>query len=139
MDDRTRELARAWMRKAGHDLENARIVSAAPHGPLDTAIYHCQQAAEKCFKAFLTLHAIPFHKTHDLGLLLSQAANVNPVFKNFEDAAEELSPYAVIYRYPGEQGFLEPSRAAFDSALRAAESISGFVEGLLRNEPPPPG
>ena len=46
MADNLARLTRDWLTKAAHDLQNARIVSAAPDGPLDTAIYHCQQAAE---------------------------------------------------------------------------------------------
>jgi HEPN domain len=33
---------------------------------LDTAVYHCQQAAEKALKAFLTARDIAFEKTHNL-------------------------------------------------------------------------
>ncbi len=45
MADNLARLTREWLTKAVHDLQNARIVSATPDGPLDTAIYHCQQAA----------------------------------------------------------------------------------------------
>ena len=50
MDDTSRELLRSWLTKASNDLRNARIVGEAQDGPLDTAIYHCQQAAEKAVK-----------------------------------------------------------------------------------------
>lgn len=131
MDDRTRELAQGWLKKALHDLETAHIVNAATDGPLDTAIYHCQQAAEKAVKGFLTLREISFEKTHDLAKLILQAARVEPRFSELKDEAEELTPYAVIYRYPGEQGFIEPSSEALQSALKAAERFVEFVRHHL--------
>jgi HEPN domain-containing protein len=42
-----RELVRAWLIKARHDLDTARQISGLPDGHLDAAIYHCQQAGEK--------------------------------------------------------------------------------------------
>jgi HEPN domain-containing protein len=53
MVDNLARLTRDWLVKAKHDLQTARIVSATPDGPLDTAIYHCQQAAEKALKGWL--------------------------------------------------------------------------------------
>ena len=50
MDDAKRELVRAWLIKARNDLDTARQISAIPEGHLDSAIYHCQQAAEKAVK-----------------------------------------------------------------------------------------
>ncbi|MFN2508963.1 MAG: HEPN domain-containing protein, partial [Chthoniobacterales bacterium] len=66
MDDVQARLTREWLVKARNDLKNARIVSAVADGPLDTAIYHCQQAAEKAVKAYLTFQDEPFEKTHDI-------------------------------------------------------------------------
>jgi len=42
------ELVRAWLKKADHDLTNARIVleSNEAERPFDTVCFHCQQAAE---------------------------------------------------------------------------------------------
>jgi HEPN domain-containing protein len=54
----------AWLAKAVDDLECATVLAASGHG--ETALYHCQQAAEKALKAFLTWHDQPFRKTHNL-------------------------------------------------------------------------
>jgi hypothetical protein len=50
MDDAKRDLVRAWLIKARNDLDTARQIGRLPDGHLDTAIYHCQQAAEKGIK-----------------------------------------------------------------------------------------
>lgn len=48
-----------------------------------------------------------------------------------------LTPYAAMYRYPDEQGFLEPSREEFDEALQHAQTIYDFVVTLLPPEARP--
>ncbi len=63
MADNLARLTRDWLTKAAHDLQNARIVSVTPDGPLDTAIYHCQQAAEKSLKGWLIWRGTKVAKT----------------------------------------------------------------------------
>ena len=52
MDRFALELVRNWMTRASHDPRSARLLSAADEPPLDIAIYHCQQVAEKSVKAW---------------------------------------------------------------------------------------
>jgi hypothetical protein len=80
MDNPTQELVREWLTKALHDLQTARIVADTTDGPLDTAIYHCQQAAEKSVKAWLQSKDDPFPKTHDIEDLAKRASLINPDF-----------------------------------------------------------
>src|SRR5438128_2633281 len=102
MAEAKRELVRAWMVKAGNDLLTARQVSSLPDGPLDTAIYHCQQAAEKAVKGFLALRDHPLERSHDIERLVEIAQRHEHGFKEYEEAAVILTPYATAYRYPGE-------------------------------------
>jgi len=48
-----------------HDLGSAKRLISGDEPFLDTAVYHCQQAAEKALKAYLTLKDAPFQKIHD--------------------------------------------------------------------------
>ena len=100
---------------------------------MDTAIYHCQQAAEKALKAFLVYRDIEFEKVHNLNTLLELCAEVEPSFKELSDAASNLTPYATAYRYPDEF-FGEPEKEEFESALQQAERILAFVSKLLPND-----
>jgi len=127
-----RELVRSWLAKALHDLGTARKAAADPDPYLDTAVYHCQQAAEKSLKAFLTLHDVLFDKTHNLGSLLVQAATVDSSFMVLADAAETLTPYATLYRYPSD--LQEPSREEYCEALEKARDIFTFVVSKLPPE-----
>ena len=80
MDDTRRELLRSWLTKAASDLRSARVLGSADDAPLDTAIYHCQQTAEKAVKAFLVSREISPEKTHDIRkLTLTAAAHGTPL------------------------------------------------------------
>jgi HEPN domain-containing protein len=132
MDEAKRDLVKAWLIKAQHDLAAARMLSVEPESYLDTAIYHCQQAAEKAIKAFLVFHDQRFDKTHDLRPLIGLAQPLDARFSNFLLAAELLTPYAAMFRYPGD--FLEPTREQFDEALSAADNVWRFVLSVLPAE-----
>jgi HEPN domain-containing protein len=109
-----------------------------PDGPLDTAIYHCQQAAEKAVKGFLAFHDHRLERSHDVERLVDLATAYEANFKHYEEAAITLTPYATAYRYPGESTSLEPSRAEFEEALKLASELVAFTGSLLPTEVQPP-
>jgi HEPN domain-containing protein len=127
MDEQLFRLSRDWLVKALHELRSAHIVSRDPDGPLDTAIYHCQQAAEKALKSWLTWNGIPFERTHDLVQLARQAATSKPAFNQIVQAAQYLTPYASIFRYPGLADEAVPARDEFDEALQHAQATFDLV------------
>ena len=57
---------RAWLGRAWADLDSAGILLGADRPRPDTALFHCQQAAEKAWKAFLFWSDVPFRQTHNL-------------------------------------------------------------------------
>src|SRR5437588_678914 len=127
MDEAKRELIRAWLIKSRNDLTAACEIGALPHGPLDIAIYHCQQAAEKAVKGFLAFHDHRLERSHDVERLVDLAESYKAGFAKWQEAAITLTPYATAYRYPGESTTLEPSRAEFDEALELAINLVKFV------------
>ena len=88
------KLVAAWIEKAFHDVRSARILATADAPVLDTAIYHCQQAAEKAVKGYLVFHDIRFEKTHDVGDLVLLATKQHAGFGEWNHAAQWLTPYA---------------------------------------------
>jgi HEPN domain-containing protein len=98
---------------------------------LDTAVYHCQQAAEKAMKAFLTARDMVFEKTHNLVALLALCTPLEHGFEQWEEVAEMLTPYATEFRYPGT--LLEPEKSEAEQALAAAEAFVEFIGQLLRD------
>ncbi|NJL50152.1 MAG: HEPN domain-containing protein [Leptolyngbyaceae cyanobacterium SM2_5_2] len=120
------------MTKAQHDLASARVLSTTNPPLLDTAIYHCQQAAEKAVKGYLAFCDLDIPRTHDIELLLQEATACNPEFSAQSNAGLELTPYAQIYRYPGFSP--DPDQEEFARALTLAEEVYDFVSNLLPTE-----
>lgn len=100
-----------------------------------SVVFHCQQAAEKALKAYLTYHSVAFRKTHGLGELVGQCVSVDASFVGLEKAADELTPYAWEYRYPG--GDPAPAEVDIQDALRLAGDGVAFVRGKLPADVPP--
>ena len=137
MDEAALELVRDWLTRADHDLRSAKALASLADPLLDTAIYHCQQAAEKSTKAWLQASNALIPKTHDIENLVELASDTNPDFAQFVKMAVVLTPYVSAFRYPG--GFEEPmpSQEEFDEALKHAQTIYDFVLNLLPKEARP--
>lgn len=102
--------------KARSDLRTAEILVKDESPPLDTAIYHCQQAAEKAVKAFLHHHRTAMQRTHHITRLIETAAKLEAAFSSFADDADLLSPLATAFRYPDETDWnapLQPTEEEF--------------------------
>jgi HEPN domain-containing protein len=123
------ELARAWMEKAAHDLETARLLIHREKRLLDIAVYHCQQAAEKALKGWLTAREILFPKTHSLVALIDLCSSAAAEFAKFHEQAVELTPLGIAYRYPGDASV--PDIALASRAFGLAEEIYNFCEQQL--------
>lgn len=127
MDDTKREWVRSWLVKAHSDLRSARALVALPEPATDTAIYHCQQAAEKALKGYLAFRDQQMERTHDLERLLELAAALEPAFAPLETPADVLNPYATAFRYPDMLGVQFPSVAEVNTAIEHAQAIYDFV------------
>ena len=137
MDDTRRELVCSWLTKAASDLKSARLLGMAEEAPLDTAIYHCQQTAEKAVKAFLVSRGVTPDKTHDVRKLTLQASNFEPRFNEFIERAAVLTPYAWEFRYPDDLAETYPTTEEFDVAVQHAQAIYEFALSLIPTEARP--
>ncbi len=129
MDDAKRDLIKAWLTKALHDLTAARTVTASAEPLFDVGAFHCQQAAEKAVKAYLVFRDHPFPKTHDVAELIDRAGDFEAGFDRWRDAAGRLTQYATDARYPGLEMTL--NQQEYDRAERAAAGFYEFVCSLL--------
>jgi HEPN domain-containing protein len=132
MDEAKRQEIQQWLVRSQRDLGSARRLMEGPKPYLDTAVYHCQQSAEKALKAYLTYRDTTFGKSHNLVALLSLCVRFEGGFEEWYDAAAMLTPYATEFRYPGE--LLEPTRAEADHAFDTASRLFDYVTGLLPAE-----
>ncbi len=90
-----------------------------------SAVYHCQQAAEKSLKAYLAFKLCPITKTHDLIKLLELCMTFDQEFRKKFEAADYLNPFATRFRYPTE--FDIPTKHDTILAIKHANSIIKFV------------
>ena len=69
----TMVLVKEWIFYAEEDFRNAEhTLTMTENCPFSTVCFHAQQVVEKYIKAFLTLRAIPFARTHDIENLIHQ-------------------------------------------------------------------
>jgi HEPN domain-containing protein len=123
------EDTRAWLTKVANDLRGAEIDLAATPPLLDDLVFHCQQAAEKALKAFLTWHDEPFRRTHDLEEIGRQCTAIDPSLSPVVESAEPLSDYAWQFRYPGDEPAPTVEEAA--EALALAREVVAAVHARL--------
>jgi HEPN domain-containing protein len=129
------EDTRAWLTKAASDLRGAEIDLAAAPPLLDDLVFHCQQAAEKALKAFLTWYDEPFRKTHNLREVGDQCAAIDATLVPFVLRATPLSKYAWQFRYPGAPPL--PTIDEATEALALAREVVAAVHARLPAETRP--
>lgn len=135
MDEAKRQLVQTWLLKADHDLRSAQRLAEGDDPLLDTAIYHCQQSAEKAVKGFLVYHDVRARKTHDIVELSVEAGKLTSDYEALDDAAERLTEYAIGFRYPNMQ--LEPTRAEYEQAYQDAAQFVSITLSLIPVEAHP--
>jgi HEPN domain-containing protein len=117
-----------WVDKAEEDFEVAVTLVRKRKQPTPNAVcFHCQQCAEKDLKAFLVRHQVAFPKIHDLRELRRLAVVIDPTFDFITDLLIGLAPYAVEFRYPGEEATVEEAKGA----VKAVKQIRRFVRSKL--------
>lgn len=115
---------RPWVYKAEEDYRAALTLARKRKDPVpDNVCFSAQQCAEKYLKAFLVYHRKRFPKTHDLLELLKLAVAVDPLLEVVRPEIRELLPYAVAFRYPGEEATREDSQRAVKAMKKVREII----------------
>ncbi len=97
------EVIQAWIEYADADWSTASFLYMNQYPKqCEIICYHCQQAAEKAIKALYLFLNIPggIPRKHDLWFLLEQMKNKIIIPEKIYDAAEQLDPYAILFRYP---------------------------------------
>ena len=93
--------ARSWLIKARQDLDASAWLLESPQALYGVVGFHCQQAAEKSLKAYLTWHEQVLEKTHSLVALVGMCLHFSSDFDTLRAAATTLTPFAITTRYPG--------------------------------------
>ena len=125
----------SWVYKAEEDYRTATtMVRKRKEIAPDNVCFCAQQCVEKYLKAFLILHRVPFPKTHDLDALLDRAVELDGQLESLRPDAVRLNPYAVQFRYPGNEATIAESKEAVRmmKRLRAVlrEKLGVAEEGI---------
>ncbi len=128
MDENKKNEIVKWIKKAFSDYNSALKLMEGENKILDTASYHCQQAAEKILKSYLVYQDIPFEKAHSIIYLVNLCSQADEQFKQFYVHAEILTPYATNFRYPG--NVFEPELTDVEESLKLSKEIILFVLGI---------
>ena len=121
-----------WLSLADEDLNLAsHALGLGAKSPYRLIAYHAQQCAEKFLKAFLVYHKVDFPYTHNIRRLLKFCAEHAEWTDTLKDA-EELTPYAITARYPGEDEEVTESEAkrAIELARQVRTQVRTAFEKL---------
>lgn len=114
-----------WLRRARSDLELAEHLLSEGSAFPNAITFHCQQAAEKFLKAFLTWRQVAFPKTHDLEEILDLVEVADENLAGSLRGVIVLTPYGVDLRYPGDRPDATPDevREAVDLARKVRDAV----------------
>ena len=121
-----------WLSLADEDLNLAsHALGLGAQSPYRLIAYHAQQCAEKCLKAFLVYHNVDFPYTHNIRRLM-EFCQEHAEWTDTLKGAEELTPYAITARYPGEDEQVTEAEAkrSIDLAQQVREQVRNTLEQL---------
>ena len=122
-----KEETRLWINKAIEDFRTAEILINVDDSPPAVICFHCQQSAEKYYKAFLVNNSVEFPRIHDLLELLERLIlPLDQSFVSIRESSEILMDYAVAPRYP--DYLFDPTRKDAIIAFNALKEIQQFVQ-----------
>lgn len=127
-----------WASYGDEDLRFARHGLALSSGcPYRLIAYHAQQCAEKYLKAYLVLRQIDFPYTHNIARLLEVCSQCADWTSDVRDA-EELTPFAITTRYPGEDEIVTKPEAlrAIEIATRVRQAVRAILDQANIDLPP---
>ena len=118
---------REWLNRARSNLALAR--NRVPDTYLEDLCFEAQQAAEKAIKAVLIRRGIEFPYVHDLSQLLSMIDEKGETIPDKVGKAAELTPFAVVTRYPGTARPI--AEHEYQEAVEIAAAVVRWAEKLL--------
>lgn len=123
------EQSRELLAAAVRDEVTFRILRRELEAPMETTLFHAQQAVEKGLKAALVSKGIIFRRIHDLLELRELAAANGLDVPVAVDLLARLAPYAVEFRY---LGVLAP-KVSLDEAQYAVEVLMAWARAKVDN------
>jgi HEPN domain-containing protein len=123
------EQSRELLAAAVRDEVTFRILLRDAEAPMETTLFHAQQAVEKGLKAALVSKGIVFRRIHDLLELRELAAANGLDVPTGVDLLARLAPYAVEFRYLG----VVAPRVSLDEAQCAVDVLMAWARAKVEN------
>lgn len=115
---------REWLNRARSNLTLARSDTVGAY--LENLCFEAQQAVEKAVKGVFVHREVAFSYTHDLKKLLKRLERGGVKIPKYVRQADELSPFAVLTRYPG---LVRPvTKRQHRRAVRIADAVLRLAE-----------
>ena len=125
------ELVSEWVQKAEEDWIGIERLGADDLAPVaNLVVFLAQQCAEKYLKALISQEGVEPPRVHILAFLLDAVVSGYADLETLRPACEQLSRYAVAYRYPGQRATRDEAEDAVAKArsVRAAIRIKLVLE-----------
>ncbi len=114
-----------WIDKAEEDWTGlARLGAGGWEEVADIAAFLAQQCAEKYLKALIHREGLEPPRLHHLPMRLDLLLLAHPDLAVLRESCERLSPYAVSFRYPGEDASAQEARDGME--------LAGQIRQVLR-------
>jgi HEPN domain-containing protein len=124
-------ITQEWVDKAEGDFATAQREIEVENKPnYDAVCFHSQQCIEKYLKACLQENNIAFGRTHDLTKLLDAFLTMEPSWEKLRNNLDELTVYAVEFRYPGISADQTIANDAFSVCTQIRQVIRQYLEIL---------
>ncbi len=121
-----------WLNRAGSNVKRAREDVRLEGVYLEDLCFDAQQAAEKAIKAVLMHRGVEFPYVHDLGRLLTLLEESGMEVPEGVRAAETLTTYAVITRYPT---LFEPvTEEQYREAVKLADAVVAWARKEVKGD-----
>ena len=118
-----------WLEIAAGDLLAARLLIEQGQC-LEAAGFHCQQAMEKAFKAFLIEATGQLVDGHNLTWLCRQALRRHPGFERFREDCADMNRLYIACRYPSDEPLAVGPEEA-EGYCRTAGELYDFICELV--------
>lgn len=125
-----KEKVKEWISFAEDDIRMAELaMKLKSNVPYRIIAFHAQQCAEKYLKAYLVSQNVDFPYTHSIATLLKLCGKYASWVNEIKDA-DNLTPYAITARYPGQDERVTKSDALI--AIKLAKKVRKTVRDALK-------
>jgi len=131
--NRSREHARALLKKAGEDAWALVHLATEPDAPLAVLGFHAQQAVEKALKAVLASRSVEYPRTHNLGLLTAMVRDQR-MDPPRTDLMAALTAFGVGMRYPADLPEAWPEGLDAKQAKKVAQDVLAWATAQVNGE-----